>query len=464
MRATIASPILLSCLLFGQVAPAQIRRNPDLALYPASNGAHQQTGPDASPQPGTPGKPPLLTRQEAERIAIANNPRIRVSDLVAKIQTEVVRETRSAELPAVSGDLTAVDANQGSRISSGTLNSSRLLQHAGVGVEFRQLITDFGRTRNLVTSERLREKAREADLVATRQDIVLATDQAFYQALQAQATVQVAKQTVDARQALVEQVSALTTSKLKSDLDLSFAQVSLAQAKLLLLNAQNDLNAAYAALASVLGYDHSLNYQLVEDSGDLPSLPSDLDQVVNEALQKRPDLQSLQYSQQAAQKFSVAQRDQLLPTIEAVGVTGYTPWGSNQYFTTNWYGAVGLNISVPIFNGFRFNAQAAEATLQANAQAERARDLRNQIVRGVRTAWLTANTDLQRVAVTAELLKQANLGLNLAKSRYDLGLSSIVELSQAQLQQTQAAIDNANAKAQFGLAYSDLQFQIGSVP
>ncbi len=180
-----------------------------------------------------------------------------------------------------------------------------------------------------------------------------------------------------------------------------------------------------------------------------------------DALQNRPDLQSLHFSEQAARKFSVAQREKLLPTATALGAVGYTPVGANQYFTSDWYGAVGVNVNVPIFNGFRYLAQASEATLEANAQAERARDLRNQVVRDVRTAWLTANTELQRVTVTDELLKQANLALSLAQTRYQLGLSSIVELSQAQLQQTQAAIDNANAKAQYGLAYADLRFQSG---
>ncbi len=143
-------------------------------------------------------------------------------------------------------------------------------------------------------------------------------------------------------------------------------------------------------------------------------------------------------------------------------MVGYTPYGSSQFFTSSWYGAGGVNVSLPIFNGFRLTAEATEAALQASAQSERTRDLRNQVVRDVRTAWLNANAQQQRVAVTSELVQQANLAFSLAQTRYQLGLSSIVELSQAQLQQTQAAIDNANARSQFGLAYATLQFQTGT--
>ncbi len=405
---------------------------------------------------------PELTRQQAEQLALAHNPQVRVSKLLAELQGQVVRETRSNELPTVSSNLTAVEANEASRLSAGGLTASRLLEHAGMGVSMNQLISDFGRTRNLIASEKLREKARQADAEATAEDIVLAADQAFFQTLQAQSTLEVTIHTVQARQALVDQVEALSRSKLKSELDLSFSQVNLSQAKLLQVDAQSNLDAARAALAAVLGSDRLTDYQLVDDPGSLPNLPPDPDAPVNEALQNRPDLRSLQFSTQADQKFVTAQKRQLLPTVSAAGVVGYTPLGSTQYFNDNWYGAVGVNINVPIFNGFRFRAQAAEAEAQASAEAERVRDLHNRIARDVRTAWHLAAAARQRVDVAVQLLAQSNSALSLAQTRYNLGLSSIVELSQAQLQQTQAAIENANARAQFRLSYAALLFQTGS--
>jgi outer membrane protein len=133
--------------------------------------------------------------------------------------------------------------------------------------------------------------------------------------------------------------------------------------------------------------------------------------------------------------------------------------GSSQYFLQDWYGAVGVNISVPIFNGFRFGAQSAEAEAEARIDSEHARELRDHIARDVRIAWNAAASARQRVNVTDQLLSQANSALSLAQTRYNLGLSSIVELSQAQLGQTQAAIDNANARASYRLAYAALLFQ-----
>ena len=425
--------------------------------------ASAQTAPMGTP-PGSATTPTLLTREDAEKLALANNPRIRISQLIARVQHQAVRERRADELPNLDGNLTAVGANDGSRISSGSLMASRLIVHAGMGLQLSQLITDFGRTPNLVAAAKLQEKARLADAEASREDIVLATDQVFFAVIEAQETLKVAAQTVSARQALTDQVSALTSSKLRSDLDLSFAQVNLSQAKLLQLNAQNDLDAAKAAFSAVLGYDRQMNFQLIDDVDSLPALPPDPDALIAEAIQNRPDLQSLKFNEQSAQKFSKAQHEQLLPTISALGVVGGTPAGSSQFFTSSWYGAVGGNVSIPIFNGFRLSAQASEAALQAQSASEQTRELRDQVVRDVRTAWLNANTAMQRVTVTTELLRQTNIALDLAKTRYGLGLSSIVELSQAELQQTEAAIGNANARSQYNFTISTVRFQTGVQP
>jgi outer membrane protein len=412
-----------------------------------------------------------LTRTQAEQLALKNNPRISVGRLLALAQHQAYRETRAAELPTFNGAITAVEANEGSRIGAGALNAPRLLEHAGAGVTLNQLITDFGRTMNLVSSSKLQEKAQNASALATTEGIVLATDQAFYNALEAQALLKVAQQTVTTRQSVQHQVDVLTQNKLKSTLDLSFANVNLSQAKLLMLNAQNNVDSTTAALSAVLGFDKEVRYDLIDEETQLPSPPPDVDVLINTALQQRPDLQALHYDQQAADKFHRAQRDQLFPTISALGIAGVIPVRPDcfggcfpNYFISSWYGAIGVNMNIPIFNGFLYTAQASEANYRAKAAAENTRDLRDQVVRDVRTAWLTANTSFQRVGVAAELAKQADLSLSLAQDRYNLGLGSIVELSQAQLQQTDAAIGYVNAQYQYRLSLSTLNFEIGMQP
>jgi outer membrane protein len=101
--------------------------------------------------------------------------------------------------------------------------------------------------------------------------------------------------------------------------------------------------------------------------------------------------------------------------------------------------------------------------MRAQAQNQYLRDLQDRIVRDVRTAWLNANSGFQRLSVTQQLLNETNQALDLAQSRYQLGLSSIVELTQAQLNQTQAQIDQASAKYDFQAQISALNYQSGAL-
>ena len=321
-----------------------------------------------------------------------------------------------------------------------------------------QLITDFGRTTNLVASANLAAKAENQNALATKEQILLAVDQAYYNALQTQAVLTVAQQTVKDRQTVSDQVGALFRSKLKSELDFSFANVNLAQAKLLLLDAENNVNGAQAALSAVLGFQSLQNYRLVEED-TFPIVPpaENVDDLIATAFTMRPEILALEFQSESARKFQKAEGDLLWPDIRALGAVGDTP--VRNPVISSWYGAVGVNIDIPVFNGFLYTARAREASLRAQAAQERLRDLRDRIARDVRTSWLNAKTAYDRLAVTQQLLDQANLALNLAQARYKLGLGSIVELSQAQLQQTQAQISDVGAGYDYRLALAVLRYQ-----
>jgi len=388
---------------------------------------------------------------------LKNNPEISVARLAALASEQVTREVRSSLWPTATANLTGVDSRANSRIDSGALNNPIIYERAAAGVIVSQLITDFGRTTNLAASAKLAAKAENQNAVATKEQILLAADQAFYSALQAHAVLSVAQQTVAARQTVADQVEALFKSKLKSQLDFSFANVNLAQAKLLLLDAENNENAALATLSMVLGYSKTQNFALVEDTTAVSSPPGNVDDLISQAFAMRPEILAAQFQVGSAQKFHTAERDLFFPDIRAVGAVGDTPVGNP--ILSNWYGAVGVNIGIPLFNGFLYSARSRESSLRAQAAQDRLLDLRNRISRDVRTSWLNANAAYERVAVTQQLLDQANLALDLAQTRYRMGLSSIVELSQAELQQTQAQIGSAQAGYDYRLSLAILRYQ-----
>jgi len=436
------------------------------APMPQTSSKQKSSSPQANTQPSSPslGMPISLTLKQAEEFAIKNNPQISVARLLALASQQVTREVKSNLWPMATGNLTGVDAQSGSRITAGALNNPLIYERAAAGVTVTQLITDFGRTTNLISSADYAAKAENQNAVATKEQILLAVNKAFYNALQAHAVLTVALQTVNERQTVANQVEALFKNKLKSELDFSFASVNLAQAKLLLLDAQNNENAAFATVSMVLGFPTVQDFQLVEDSTPLTTPPGNVDDLISQAFSARPEILSLQFQYQSAKKFQTAERDLLFPSIRALGAVGDTPAGNSAVAPSpsalnNTYGAVGANIEIPLFNGFLYTARSREANLRAQAAQERLVDMRNLISRDVRTSWLNANTAYQRLAVTQQLLQQSNLALNLAQSRYNLGLGSIVELSQAQLQQTQAQISYAQAGYDYRLTLAVLTYE-----
>jgi outer membrane protein len=401
-----------------------------------------------------------LTLQQAEAIAIKNNPQITIGRLRALAAQQYVREARSALLPNAYLSLTAVDANPGSRLAAGSLTNSILYSRAADGVSVSQLVTDFGRTTNLLSSSEYNAKAEDQTAAATRADILLVVDQAFYNSLETKALVTVAEETVHARQTLVDKVQALTNAKLKSDIDLSFSNVDLARGKLLLLEAQNNYQTSLAALSAILGYSDEQNFQLVEETTPITQPVADVAPLIQQALQQRPEIKALQFQVESAQKFGSAEHDLVRPTINALGVVGQAPVRDNHI--ESWYGAVGVNINIPVFNGFLYNARGKAADLQTEAERQKLLDTRNNIARDVRNAWHDSLRAFERLSVTQQLRDQANLSLDLAKARYDLGLGSIVEFTQAELQKTEADIQDTDAKYQYHLTQIVLAFTIAA--
>ena len=405
-------------------------------------------------------QPLHLTLAEAKRLAIQNNPQFTRAALTASAAHQVPAQYRASFEPSISGLLTGVGADDGSRLAAGTLSNPVIFHRVGSGLSLGQMITDFGRTTNLVQMSKLAADAQDQATETTRAEILLDTGRAYFGLLRAEAVMKVADQTVAARQLVADQVTALAQSSLKSTLDVSFANVNLAEAKLLQVQAQNDVQAADANLATALGLPGESRF-IVSDEPMPPPLADRVEGLIQQAIEDRPELKDLRLRQSAADRFAKAEHDLYFPSIGISGSAGLVPTGNSTI--PSRYGAVGVNVTIPIFNGGLFKARQTEAELKARAATQNTSDLENRIVRDVRVAWLNATTAYDRLALTQQLLDEAQLALDLAQSRYDLGLGSIVELSQAQLSLTSAQIANASARYDYQTERVITDYQVGAL-
>jgi outer membrane protein len=401
-----------------------------------------------------------LTLAEAQRLAIQNNPSFTAAKYNAAAAYQVAPQYKSAYEPSLTGLFTSVGADNGSRLAAGGLNNPIVYSRVGSGLSVAQMITDFGRTSNLIAMAKLEASAQDQVTETTRAQILLSASRAYFAVLRAQALLKVADQTVAARQTVADQVSALAESKLKSNLDVSFANVNLADAKLLLVQAQSDLKAAEADLATAMGLPNESGFVLDEEPMPAP-MPDRVDDLLRVAIQNRPELKNLRLEQSAAERFTRAEHALYYPSLGVMGTAGFVPTG---YETIpGRYGAIGMNVSIPIFNGGLFKARQAEAELKAKAATENVNDLQNRVIRDVRVAWLSATTAYDRMALTRQLLEQSKIAYDLAQARYDLGLGNIVELTTAQLNVTSAQIADASALYEYQTQRIFVDYQTGAL-
>jgi outer membrane protein len=416
----------------------------------------------AAPEaPGTPEIPETLSMEQAKAEALQNHPNYAAAQLRSLLAREALKETQSAFYPAASGYVTAVDtAWDNTRIMAGGLNNPSVYDRVAEGVAVTQLITDFGRTNNLARSSKSQVRAAAEGAEASREQVLLNAEANYLATLQAQAVLNVARQTVGARQLLVNQVSALAQNKLKSDLDVSFSRVALEEADLLVQKSEGDLEGAMASLGAALGHRQPRAFTLV-DQPQPPVAPPDEATLIETALRQRPDLLNLRYQRDSAKSLATAERDANYPTLAAVGVLGNSP-AHDTHLPDN-YAAGGVQLSIPLFAGGAYLARQHEAEIRARLADENLRESEDLVVRDVRLALVAVKTAFKRLSTTRQLVQHATEASDLARARYKVGSSSIVELTDAELSAATAAISLANAEYDVRVQMAVLDYQVGAL-
>lgn len=417
----------------------------------------------------SPEKP--MSLQQVQETARQNHPLIAQAQMKAQASQDAIVQAKSAYLPNVLAETVSTVSTSSkktpARLTAGWgLAPGPVAAREAGGLTLKQLVTDFGRTAALVEGSELKAKASEADIQATDAQVVLLATNAYYQVFQSQEVLKIAGETLKARQIDLNQVKALMKSGLKSSLDVSFAEVNFSDAQLLQIKAHNDLNSARAILSTAMGYRDTQNVLAAEQP--MPPPLENLDRAITEALYLRPDLQSARLQLQAAERFVEAEKAAARPNIQLVGNVNYMPYLNYQtgdrpgaYPQFNAIG--GLLIDVPVFTGFELTARRDKAQNEARAASHGLTDAENEILRDVRVAWMASKTARERLPPAHQQFLEAQKAINLAQSRYNLQLASIVELTQAQLNLTRAAIGELEARVDLQMRRSELDYQMGKL-
>lgn len=415
-----------------------------------------------------------LTLDRAIALALANHPAKKAAEAEAGAAHERVGEAESAYLPQVYGVaeyLRATDNGIGDTAYLPAIGLSRAptqgrhvdqlsdtFDNVVGSIAAFQHLFDFGRTRGLVEQRDAEADAQNAKARLVQLDLVFGVAKAFYDLVDARQIVAVYEKAVAQRDEHLHEAKVKAEAGLRPDIDTTTAEADLARAQLRLIDARNQSQIAKAALDDAMGLGESApDYVQAEGFLDQPPEGTLLSYVAS-AMESRPDLQMLVADARAAGAVIRQGESDYLPTLGAVA--GYNARGQETTPASNFF--AGVVITWPIFNGFRTDHQVSEAKLHQTAIGHAIEDLRQRIGFQVKRSYLAWQAARERIRQAEKALAASRLQLDLAEKRYEKGLGSIIELTDAERQFTQDDADRVRALAEFSIDKAALDRDTGA--
>lgn len=341
----------------------------------------------------------------------------------------------------------------------------RNIEEGGFRVD--QLIYDFGHTLHTIRAQQFGQLAAEKNILGTKATTILRVQQAYLKALRQRRIVEVAEDAVRERGVLRDQIALLYKRQLKSKLDLALISTELKSAEIELVQAKNELRAAFAQLNNAMGVQGPKSYTLEDVKTAEPA--GTLEGLIQRGLEERPEVkQSFHLLSRAGERLSAAQA-LFLPRVSAMGLAGvihFTDDPRNQFagarpnFTKYWWG-MSLTLSVPLFTGFLLENKVAEARQERHVAEQRKRNISNRVALQVTNAFSTFQAAKEQVKVEERAVRFARSALNLAKARFGLGLASIVDVTTATTELLGAEVRLAEARYSAQASIAAVEYAIG---
>jgi outer membrane protein len=328
------------------------------------------------------------------------------------------------------------------------------------GVSVQQFLLDFGKMRGLVDEQRADRDAAEARLKLTDLDLIYEVAERFYGLLAAEQIVKVYDEAIVQRRAHLHQAQVMVQADLRPGIDVSVTQADLSRAEMNQVQARNGADVAKVALDAAMGLaGEAPPYHAV---GDLTYQPvtATLDNLQATAQRLRPDLKALFDEARAAGAQIQQAKSDYFPTANAQA--GYIAMSTGLPAANNYY--AGLVVTWPLFNGFRTEQQVAEAREHERAAEYAIADLRQRVIEEVHTTFLNWQASIAVIRKAEQTLNASREELHLADERYRQGLSSVVELDDAQRRFTEDSAAYVTALYDYSAARAAVERATGESP
>ncbi len=398
----------------------------------------------------------VLTVDECIAIALEAQPLIQATLYDYAAARARVREALAPLLPQLAGTASAIQSSSTSTSKGGTktVSTSSLADTFRAQVRLSQLLFDFGKTLAATQATRKLAEVSAEGVELQRQLIALAVKEAYTNILLAQRLIRVQEQALERAE--------LNLTSAKGFLDVGTqplstavrAEVDVANAKVDLINARNALRTARVALNTAMAVEASTPTE-IRDNLEYEPVTLDRAALRTEALRQSPEYRAAKLQSSAAEaNVQVASRN-FLPDVSGVGSYG----GAQPELNQTW--SLGLAFTWTIFDGGRLIAAHQEAKANLGAANARIKAAELALLQNLEQAEIAVEAAQERIQAAQVVISSAQENFRLAQGRFDVGVGTILELTDAQLALTQAQNTEAQALADYRISLARLDRSVG---
>lgn len=403
-----------------------------------------------------------LSLQECIDVAIKSHPSIRASEKTVNIFDEQYKEAFSSYYPKV--NLNASYTR--SEVKSLALVIGQTDSYSAA-LNLSQKIYDFGRTGGSVEGARFRVEARSDDLSKARQDVIYNVKESYLVVSKAMGLIKVQESALAQAENHLKQAKAFYEAGAKARFDVTKAEVDKNSAKLELIKAKNAYSTAMASLKSRMGVDYSYPVEIMPVS-EKARTPVSLEEGIKAALNNRPEIKSLDNGIKEGESNLKASRGGYFPSLTGSASVGYynqyaVGADENLFQDKNQRWSIGLSLDVPLFEGFITRAKVSESLANIESIKAQRDTLVNSVTLEVTQAYLDLQNAVARIDVAESGLSMAKENLDIANGRYDAGVGTLLEVTDAQTALVKAETDMVNSRYDADVAKAKYDRAVGAL-
>ncbi len=404
-----------------------------------------------------------LTLADVVGISLENNPETRVAWANARAAAANYGSAKGEYFPTINLDGGLVRWDTPSLIqSTGKWDtSSDPLTDYSVSASLSWLLLDFGGRSAAIEESRQALLAADWTHNAAIQDMILQAEMAFFSYAGSRALLEANRNSLAEAEANLNAAEERHRVGLATRADVLQARTARSEVQLAVQSTEGQVRVARAALAVSMGYPAHLSPRIDVVSPETlgAGLSESVDQLIEQALSRRPDLQASRALALKSEAEMRNARSALFPSLSVQGSFDRLWRDDVPEYRDSYSGA--LLLQIPVFSGFSRRHNLRRAQAEAEAAREEARGMEQTVMFEVFSAHSDFLTAQERVKTAADFLASASQSAEVALGQYKEGVGSILDLLSAQKSLAMARAEQINAHLGWFVSLAQLAHDVG---